>query len=1269
MKKIVLIVVAVFATFTMMQAQTTSQTYKFKGQVAERLYSPAMPYSVVRHEQDKKALNAGSTPLVLFTKEQLKSLFNIDGVTGKRNINDFNFVFCTKGKKDSDGDEISPACRLKFYYNNGANSRDLLFYRDDLRMITLRSSVVFESDDEIQSISSIEAEILDDVSDFDVTSCYFISKFKGFDFTDMDGANIGNAYVHPSFLVPSNGVRVYPYGEGEGSVGNLDDYVVETTEVNSVLNADGSIRFLDPGNTEDTISAYNPTLLFSLDVNVKGAGTGYDLKDVTFVTVDRCETPRAEDHEVGSPLWRWIFCERTLTKNEGGDGSESKSIYSVADLGFKRYNGTGKNAQVVSDPNVDIQWKTTEDTWWAAIGVDFISDHTDVFANLSNYDKLQITTNSTKPRFAFNYGTSQAYDKSYGDDGTANTIMRKDNGNGTYTYTVYLGKIRGMEEFVHLNGVKFADASSSNKKSFSDVKLLKDPNRSNYNKVDKDAIHFYTSAYNGDFTQSHFGCHGDDHANKANINHIYFQCVGAQGLERLNPATGKYEKVNIEQRADGKWYPKAVVEPYRMHMKDICLTKNRVEARQNHVDVEKLFEDTTNPSAVYATVTGMTMLGAHDLDDMHVRADLTGYQRLMVKGSPNKVVRLFFNNKSGDTRTIRELKLDALGYAELNLSDPELVYAWGDGSDYEGGIYLNSVKSSAYGVEDKLDYIRAVKDKDDAVATVLTKEMFHTWNGGVNATVTRKIANNGMGFTDQLGSSVDGGGVWLGINGTRGKEFNSYAELTGYRWMKFTGDANAKVRILANTCDDGSEYQTAKVDETIELDADGVAYMDISDHQYFHLNVLCSPNGAAPATLSKVELIPDCRVDYVLEGNGVLGESALKALKDPTACVIDARPRVNNSQFDLNNEVIYDADGHKITDGAKMANQNCLIMMRGDFDVVNGTAQIHDCQWRHFIRALFFTNAIIVPSDDSEAGLAGYKTSAGMFLVDGFPYRIPYDITLTGNSATYTRNLANKTVVNTICTPFPIRQVSKADGSGRGAISGEESNLQFYKITDLVHNASKKEDGQGLLGKDEVNPLDYVFRFAEVNDQCDAYVPYVFVNAYNDVLRSGEVEFANGGGGVVEKSVNADGTPAQAMNNAAHKTMDQPEDQYYLVGTNASTHVRNVWYFNGNGQMIKSNYMTSPAFRAVMQSPYAISDNFTSLNPSSSVKVLNPYRWSQDAENAEATAIEATDDAEATVAVYSTNGVLLRAAVKQGNALEGLPNGIYIVGGKKAVKF
>jgi hypothetical protein len=79
------------------------------------------------------------------------------------------------------------------------------------------------------------------------------------------------------------------------------------------------------------------------------------------------------------------------------------------------------------------------------------------------------------------------------------------------------------------------------------------------------------------------------------------------------------------------------------------------------------------------------------------------------------------------------------------------------------------------------------------------------------------------------------------------------------------------------------------------------------------------------------------------------------------------------------------------------------------------------------------------------------------------------------------------------------------------------------------------------------------------------------------------------------------------------------------------------------------------------------------------VKPFNAYFLAQDAANANSLTFEfdnyatgiksvVSESNTGKVAVYTVNGMKVREAANDGNLLEGLPRGIYIVNGKKMVK-
>lgn len=1430
-------------------ASSTSEIYKFKGVMAKRVYAPDMPYNTQTHHQDGTFTLEKGQSKVLFDVVGNKGLQSAGTFTGgKGQISEYgNFIIRTSQIPDK-----QTHYRLKFHYDNN-KTRHLDIYRheepewgkvgdknDGLVVISLQTAALFQSDAEVNSIHKIEIECLNyDNRGFKVEACYFITMMPNFDYSDIDGNDIGNAYIHPSFLIPSNGVNVYPYGEENGNP-DYDNYIVEVEEATNYFVDNDPTKQIDwhrtprngDANIIDSLTYTNPKLVWSMNYK-----TPQNMNDVTYCTVDRWGDNASAGHFNGNALWRWIFVHRELSANNSSTGGRSEANLDLTN--YKHWNSTADNSAeetvscafnfdnsdatlvfgnnnstcqyvdllsndfkdysklLITVAEGDLEWYVTLQkngsseqhiaingyhelgvsegngvygfdlskarnenytkfrlhavrgkeggklkagglrfvgegvstiymntglfklhseyqqlnlnsditaTWAPAYGVVGVDEYNHQYVKLNDRTYLTIETTSNNPRFLFNWTTDKAVDVRYQD---ANQTYVTKNGN---LYTVNLAQIKTDKGFVHLNSIKFADASDANKVRVSSIKVITEDldQAANYTLRDKDAIHFYNSVYNGDFTNTPHGCHGDDHATREQINYIYYQTYGNEYNQIMCDAEhvpanrmpvkdgdkiiGYYANVT----ADGHLVPANEMQNIKLSIKDICLTKNKVQVQQNHVNVAKLYSSTTElPITAQETVLG------DDTPNMNKKADLTGYSRLMIKGQPKTEVRLFFNADDNDHRVERKVKMDSNGYVEVDLTDPELVYN-GSKTECHGGVYLSSIKGSAWGATALLDYVRAVKDQDLIANGVheLVREDFHTWNGGVNATVTRRDAN-GTDF-----KTTDG---FFKYDDWAQNFMHNYAELTGWKWMKLVGDAGTNVFFTYNAESVTNNNVNVKT-EYVTLDANGEAWVNIGDHQYFHLHNI-GKNGEGAGSLTHVYLVPDPRVDYVLRGNGTLGLDAAKAMLDPTACVIDARTRVNNKQvIDLYTEQVYDANTEvwniakwiglsdqtlviEPTDATRaryirMANQNCIVMVRGDFDSTEDEIEygdIKNIQYWHGIRSMHHANMAIIPADYD--GTTGHKVmTAGLFLVDGFPYRIPMQLRITqGNSGSYARvnNTAagTRALVNTICVPFTVTLATKSGDTNsihanastdRNALNGEETRCQFYKITDLVHNTTRETTTAGLLQQDVVKQGDYVFWFEPVTT-LEPYHPYVFVNKYDGQLREGtRMEVYTGWAGAhndVYPTVNPDGTMCQNMNNASDKTdlNGDDKDDYYLRGTNAAKHIRDCWYFNTEGRLVKAKYMTNNTFRAVLKSDSRSINMPFENDPAAQIKVVHAD-WMNGADE-EVVAVEAVDVTnDAMVSVYSVNGILLRPSVELGVALEGLPSGIYIVNGKKAIK-
>ena len=115
-----------------------------------------------------------------------------------------------------------------------------------------------------------------------------------------------------------------------------------------------------------------------------------------------------------------------------------------------------------------------------------------------------------------------------------------------------------------------------------------------------------------------------------------------------------------------------------------------------------------------------------------------------------------------------------------------------------------------------------------------------------------------------------------------------------------------------------------------------------------------------------------------------------------------------------------------------------------------------------------------------------------------------------------------------------------------------------------------------------------------------------------------------------------------------------------------STHVENVYAYTGAGNLIAATNATMNPFRVLIQAPKNISEDRQAQATSAPVKVVLASVF----DDADVTAIESVEtlDPERNVDVFSVNGALVKKNVKAADALQSLPKGVYVVGGKKIVK-
>lgn len=128
----------------------------------------------------------------------------------------------------------------------------------------------------------------------------------------------------------------------------------------------------------------------------------------------------------------------------------------------------------------------------------------------------------------------------------------------------------------------------------------------------------------------------------------------------------------------------------------------------------------------------------------------------------------------------------------------------------------------------------------------LTTSMFRDWTHWDDL-----IDNGAAGCTNAIGDKLDAGGLLYGNGSVLGKTF---ADLTGYKALRIYASEGDQFRILMNRPSDNGEVTAPE--ETITADASGVATLDISKYEEFHLNAIKLPwNGRKNVTVKAIALV------------------------------------------------------------------------------------------------------------------------------------------------------------------------------------------------------------------------------------------------------------------------------------------------------------------------------------------------------------------------------------------------------------------------------
>lgn len=312
----------------------------------------------------------------------------------------------------------------------------------------------------------------------------------------------------------------------------------------------------------------------------------------------------------------------------------------------------------------------------------------------------------------------------------------------------------------------------------------------------------------------------------------------------------------------------------------------------------------------------------------------------------------------------------------------------------------------------------------DPHVTMLTSEMFQNWSGpGADATVVGKAyPSNLIGKTAGAGATVYGDG---------GVGYLNYADLTGYDKLSIKGTPGLPMRVLMNRMTDGGALtEIAKA-----IGEDGLLEVDLTSYDFAHLNAIKVNWGSLDGVISEISLYKatvESECSYRFTGSGVLTTSAVNALADEEATIIDARDvKGNGLQFSA-------------------ANPNCIFIAKDGV----------------------LANANNVAVDGVIEQLV---------VSDGYPFAVPSGV--SSESAEYTRAMSN--TYGTICLPFDAKADAGVKFYGIERIDGNE--LVVTEMTTvpagtpaIIEKQNEAEEqvvvtGDGNMQKEQTVETDVLF--------------------------------------------------------------------------------------------------------------------------------------------------------------------------------------------------
>ena len=1061
---------------------------------------------------------------------------------------------------------------------------ELFFYSDDMKVIPLKEFFPGDQFDRINSVwissagGDVSVSSTVQIAEAYFTTAYNMNKVstnfpKGEYFYDMDDKYVGNAYIHPSYFMMSNGLNF----DTETGYVSIDPNVYTYNDLQKTMYSDVDNCMFRVG--DETIGSTEGTDRYIYGNWSWNASPYTDLASYASMTV-------RYDQLKDAP--RIVF---NIDKGFGEDGLKEINPANIGDF-----------ADVVTVSNgvctINIQSFISK---YGDAHLNFIKAPDNGTALISSILLEKVEERGVADGQNNKEGRIQLSVPYSGFDMSEVTVVSMDNAED--------GDLMGRWICGYLDyfrGWNVPDNQKNVRDGSKQEVFLADQNMNGH-----DIRTLYTSRYNGDFEPPvGDGTYNDYLEYKNKVNNIY------------------WDTSNAVDRTKG------------MTLYDICITKNHVIARNggNHSKLSKeLFNNQGNCEINTSGGAGTTLYGDGGVGENNY-ADLSKFYKMQIKGTPKTEIRILSNTKGEDpNKSYREtfVRLDANGLANVDIA----AYVKEDG-EYK----VNAIKVPWGGSATTIEYFKLYGEEDGIVQ--LNDELFHSWIRDENITVTREIARR-SNFVNRQDADVAANEVIYG-NDMILKE--NYAELTGYKTLRVYGTGITPALFYncsSNVDDEAGQVVLTKTTPTAT--GDGYVDFDISNYVYFHLNAIVNFGGAGH--VGKIELISDERVDYVLEGNGILsrtpeealaerdggtnaipyGSCAIEAINDLGARVIDARPRVSISRTNL----VYPGNPNLLflTRQSLTKKQSA----RTQFNTPSTTTE-HGAT----TDSPLYANMVTIGGlEDANYEINGNYTAFNIHLFDGYAFSAPRDIKYT--NAKLTRKTTGGRI-GTLILPFECADV-KGDA---------------YKTTYAEYAETASKVGKGILGDIKIDANDHVLLYELNEGNAAAYMPYLYVA---DETSDATVFNAVSNGTITKTpEVGPEEAPAEYMTN---NYQDQ-KDRHYLRGFMESTHVENMYGYNSNGDLKRATKATMTPFRVMIQAPIDVNQDAAQQAAAGGVKIL----LAKFDENDEPTEIKVVDAAEleGIVDVYSVNGALIKKSVKAADAVNSLPKGVYVIGGKKIVK-